>query len=356
MLRVSKSLIEVLWKPIAATLLLPILVGFNPEGSGNAGSTTHLKTSHHHLPALHEVINRDSVTFSATGLYNEKIIMDFFSGNFLDIPFDRDAAIFYSLYEAYLNAFAESCGTFLPANKVEMTTERCASETLIKNDYGEVMRRECEYYEAVGTGLYADSAMYEGLLALKNIQNADAVRNIFGMFTGDQTLSRTANMIGMVRAVIHDMGTLVTMNGCGSTGLKIFEENLRRFALNRQPAQLQSEGQESSLLTNGSFTDQNYASLLDDLISKQSQSWVINRYIPGRVSNVSVISRDVLGRPSSLKANYLFYGFGGESTGSITLTFVDGLPECLYFFDFPTTCRTPDRRIVADYARRAYQD
>lgn len=254
-----------------------------------------------------------------------------------------------------MNAFAESCGSSLPANKVEMTTERCATENVETNAYGEVMRRECVYYEEVGTGLYADSAMYEGLLALKNIQNADVIRNIFGMFTGEQTLSRTVNMAGMVRGVIHDVAALIAMNGCGSTGLKTFEENLRRFALNRQPVQLQSEQQGSSLLTNESFTDPNYASLLDDLISSQSQTWVINRYVAGRVSDVSVISRDALGRPSSLEANYLYYGFGGQSTGSVTLTFVDGLPECLYFFDFPTTCRTPDRTIVADYARQAYQ-
>ena len=31
----------------------------------------------------------------------------------------------------------------------------------------------------------------------------------------------------------------------------------------------------------------------------------------------------------------------------MTVDFTDGLPECMYFFDLPTTCKTPNRRIVA---------
>lgn len=77
-----KNFLKVLWKPIAATLLLPILAGFSPEVLGNTGSLAYLKPADHNWPALHEVIHPDSVLFSANGLVNEKIITDFFSGNF----------------------------------------------------------------------------------------------------------------------------------------------------------------------------------------------------------------------------------------------------------------------------------
>lgn len=78
----------------------------------------------------------------------------------------------------------------------------------------------------------------------------------------------------------------------------------------------------------------------------------MNRYQKGRVSNVSVVSRDESGRPAKIKANYIFAGFSGKSNGAITLT--NGLPECMFFFDFPNTCRTPNRRIVAAYDNYAY--
>ena len=51
-----------------------------------------------------------------------------------------------------------------------------------------------------------------------------------------------------------------------------------------------------------------------------------------------------------------FHGFGGRSTGTVRITFNNnGFPDCLYFIDFQTTCRTADRRIVTEYANRSYE-
>jgi len=47
--------------------------------------------------------------------------------------------------------------------------------------------------------------------------------------------------------------------------------------------------------------------------------------------------------------------YNGKTSGGVTSTFVDGMPECLYFNDMPWSCRTPNRRIAAKYAEGAYQ-
>ena len=39
----------------------------------------------------------------------------------------------------------------------------------------------------------------------------------------------------------------------------------------------------------------------------------------------------------------------------VTVTFTDGLPACLYFFDLPSVCRAPSSRIIAAYDGGHYQ-
>ena len=91
------------------------------------------------------------------------------------------------------------------------------------------------------------------------------------------------------------------------------------------------------------------------LVRDQARTWAINRYMPGSIAGVSVSSRDEEGRPAKIVAHYTFNGFNGRTDGSVTLTFSEGLPSCMYFYDFPATCRTPDRRIVAAYGDGAYK-
>jgi len=104
------------------------------------------------------------------------------------------------------------------------------------------------------------------------------------------------------------------------------------------------------------FKDSNYTRLVDDLIAENSQGWMLNRYVRGSASGVTVSSRDTLGRPAKIVGNYLFDGSKGRSRGSVTVQFSDGLPQCVFFFDFPTTCRTPSRRIITTYENGRYQE
>ena len=162
--------------------------------------------------------------------------------------------------------------------------------------------------------------------------------------------------LGATQTMASDMSALVRVNACNSPGLKRFQENLMLFALAKQPIRL-SGGGSTAPAGNRPSTDslsknQNLPKLLADLVLEQSRTWVMNRFVSGSVSNVVVSSRDSDGRPSKVTGSYLY---NGQSRGSVTISFSDGLPECMYFFDFPTTCRTPNRRVVEAYANGAYR-
>ena len=105
----------------------------------------------------------------------------------------------------------------------------------------------------------------------------------------------------------------------------------------------------------GPVGDQNYAKLVEDLIEENAKTWMMNRFVSGSVTSVAIASNDGSNKPAKLQAHYLFNGFSGRSDGSVTITFMDGLPECLYFFDFPNTCKSPSRRVVTAYAQGEYR-
>jgi hypothetical protein len=56
-----------------------------------------------------------------------------------------------------------------------------------------------------------------------------------------------------------------------------------------------------------------------------------------------------------LQANYSYKGFGGNSKAWVVITFTNGLPDCIYFSDFPKNCKTPSSSIVASYAQGNYR-
>ena len=65
-----------------------------------------------------------------------------------------------------------------------------------------------------------------------------------------------------------------------------------------------------------------------------------------------------LAGPRMIRAKYLFNSpvKSGRTQGSVTVTFTDGMPTCIYFSDAPSACQTPNRRIVAKYSSGGYLD
>jgi hypothetical protein len=296
-------------------------------------------------------------SFSANGLQNEKTFTNFFTGNFVEIPFDRENLPFLVMFQDYLEAYARHCAAFLPPNKVEMTRQVCVRESYQVNQYGaRVGGSSCVEYQTVGTGLYADPTLYAAKANLDNSSALSVVKDTFKQLTQKNPLESALNTAKDAQVMADDMNRLFGLNACASPGLKRFQENIMLFSLNKQPAVLSGEGGVATARVQPSpgapSKDQNYTRLVEDLILDQSKTWFMNRYVSGSTSNVAVSSRDAEGRPAKLVGRYLF---NGRSQGSVTIEFSEGLPQCMYFFDLPTTCRTPNRRIVAAYSSGGYQ-
>ena len=296
-------------------------------------------------------------SLSASGLAHEKLVTNLYLGDFVNIELDRSDVLFLTLYHDYLRAYGSRCDAYLPSNKVEIKESVCARENYTVDRYGtKVGTSTCAEYRLVGTGIYADPTLYATKEQLGNEAGIDTIRGVFRTMAGKNPLGAALNTLGATQTMASDMSTLVRVNACNSPGLKRFQENLMLFALGKQPIRL-SGGGSAVLAGNRPSPDslsknQNLTKLLADLVLEQSRTWVMNRFVSGSVSNVVVSSRDSDGRPSKVTGSYLY---NGQSRGSVTISFSDGLPECMYFFDFPTTCRTPNRRVVEAYANGAYR-
>jgi hypothetical protein len=81
---------------------------------------------------------------------------------------------------------------------------------------------------------------------------------------------------------------------------------------------------------------------------------MMNRYQAGSIAGVNVVSRDAQGRPARITAQYSFTGMQGAQRGSVSLTFKNGAPDCMYFSDFPDTCRLPAAGVVSNYEKNMY--
>jgi hypothetical protein len=242
-----------------------------------------------------------------------------------------------------------------------MTRQECAREQHTVNRYGaRTGPSTCVEYRQVGTGLYADPDLYAAQQKVEAEVGRNMVRDTFRGMSGNNPMATGMRAVDAATSVGRDMDSLLELNSCASPGLKRFQDNMLRFALGQPPLHLPGGETLASIAPKKSpdapFKDSNYSRLVDDLIAENAQGWMLNRYVRGSVSGVTVSSRDAQGRPSKIVGSYSFDSANGRRQGSVTVQFSDGLPQCVFFFDFPTTCRTPSRRIITAYESGRYRD
>lgn len=207
---------------------------------------------------------------------------------------------------------------------------------------------------AGSAGPDADQGQFLG----KGVSTTIKCRQIAKLLTQKDPIVGAMAMVGTARAIQADMEDVVQLNGCASAGLERFEENLRQFALIKQPIRLGYQGRRLSAIsppTGVPFRDLIDNRLIEDLVAEHSKSWAKNRYLLGGVRGVSVTSRIGQGRPAKIAAQHTYDEFNGRSQSSVKVTFADSQPGCVSCLDFAATCRTPNRAIVAFYSDGAYQ-
>lgn len=296
------------------------------------------------------------IEFNTDGLYDAEFFDYIYRGHFENIELKRENIQFLMIFEQYLRAFGKQCPSYLPDDKVQFMEQVCSKEQVTTNGYGVEVSRYCIEWKWVWTGLYARPDLYNAKLEVKKIQGVDALKNALEYFTNPNALGNSVDLAHKVKGLQMDMARIFKINSCNSDALKRFEENLKLFALNKPAIRMQGSSKYATMKESGGPTGlQDFNRLIDDLVADQAKTWMFNHYPPGSITEVSILSKDNQGRPKVIKANYLFSGFSGNSKGWVKVIFTDGLPKCIYFWDFPNNCKTPSSSIMASYAQGKYR-
>ncbi|SNR47502.1 hypothetical protein SAMN04488009_2034 [Maribacter sedimenticola] len=297
----------------------------------------------------------EELEFKTDGLYFAEFYDYIFRGHFENLEMKRDDMFFLVIFDKYLRAYGGQCDRYLPAGKVEILNQVCKTEEVTKNGWGDVVSRVCVEYTWVGSGLYAKPELYTAYAEIDQIQRSKGLSTMVDMITNPNSMGNSVDMIHKTNGLNNDMVKLFQMNACSSAGLKRFEENLELFALNKAPIRMQEASKYTTMKKSGGPTgNQNFNKLIDDLVYDQSKTWAFNKYTAGSISNVQASLKDSEGRPKELSAYYNFSGFSGNSKGSVRITFEKGLPKCIYFYDYPQNCKTPNSSILAAFAEGKY--
>jgi hypothetical protein len=331
----------------------------NPGGSPtNAGRAVTL--GGHRRPTADGPLTMND--FKSSGLVNQGLVSKLFNGDFTNIEVDREDLLFNGLFNQYLDAFGTSCKEWLPDHPAPIMVTECQAWDVWRNGYGVETRRSCSNWVTRPTGIYADPALYDAIKAVDRQKALDAGREIsktMQTFTGPNGISNAMGLVGTAQAVISDARSIVELNGCASPGLKRFEDNLRMFALNKQPIGLDGKPVVSLALVSIPgipFKDHDYTKLIADLVADDAQKWgAFAKFAHGSITTSSVSSRDKDGRPARVTASYAYQDLMGNKRGTVSLTFDEGMPKCLTYSETPAVCHAPDRKIVQGYLRGNYR-
>lgn len=311
-------------------------------------------------------------SLNTKGLTNENLLTNLLEGRFavIDVPVDHIA--FGGMFGSYLSAYARKCAAdpkTRPKDFVEMTNLECVGgQAVTATRYLDGSWTEsapyCLKWGHVPNGRYADPDMWATKKKLDAVLHNDTYNIVFAaakasrrnMVDSAFEVSPQRLLAGIL-VMSRDMNSLLEMNACDSKGLARFQENLKLYAINR-PFGIRPDGSPTAPIPipapGTAFVDPNYEALLEDLIKAAAPSWQVNKYVLKSIANIMVKSRDEQGRPTAITANYSFDGLPGRQLGSMTLSFFEGYPECLFFSDKPSSCRTPDKGVTARYVHGSY--
>jgi hypothetical protein len=303
--------------------------------------------------------------FTAAGLNDEDDLVRIYTGDFQSIHLDHDGSQFMLIISGYMTDFGNDCKQFLPPNRVEITQQVCNdapsppvySPDGVHDAYGNrlPLSTGCTSWRTEGTGVYADPQLYSAVKDVAAKSQVHLVQNMLGVPTGKSGRAANPFNIGQqitdqLVAVNGETKALIQKNGCGSLGLKNFQSNLIRFANGEAPTKYAGAVVSAPVAVLPGVRDADFTRLLDDLISDNARGWMMNRYQPGSISD-PIVSHDPTGAPTRIMARFRYVG---SQSGRVTVSFKDGVPDCLYFSDAPDNCRIPSQRVISAYQKNAY--
>ena len=300
-------------------------------------------------------IDEGTMQFKTLGLNNAAFFDYIYRGHFENIELDVNSSHFLMILSGYLNTFGSLCPELLPDDKVEIMTQECSRENVTTDGWGVEISRYCIAWRTVGTGIFADPKLYAAKMRLVAKQDQNALRTVIDMYTNPNAMGNSVDQIHKAKALLSDWSNFFRLNPCDSKTIEQFANNLLAFANGQQPTRLRGMSvYEKIKILGGPAGDQDYSKLLNDILVNQSKTWAMNRYVPNSISNVREYKSSDKTQTVSLTANYNFSGLMGKQTGSVTVKFKDGLPDCIYFSDYPNNCKKPNGALIANYGLGQY--
>lgn len=290
------------------------------------------------------------------GLYYAEFYDYIYRGHFEHINIARNSADFVNIFDSYLKAYGGQCDSYLPENKVPIMVDRCQEWLVEKDFYGNEISRSCVDWTEVESGLYAKPALYNAKEKFVSQVALDVAGAEFGILFDENAIGNSVDKIHKIKGLKADMQQFFRLNGCNGAALALFEKNLKAFALQTTPTRHKNQSIYQKVKNaGGPKGNQNYNQLFNDLVANQSKTWAMNKYANNSITGLRVTARDSQSRPLEIIANYSYSSMFGSGKGSVRITFENGLPKCMYFFDFPRNCKTPNSSIVASYATGKYK-
>lgn len=300
--------------------------------------------------------------FTSKGLNYETELLAIYLGDFKNARIKPKDTLTYMLYKSYLEAYGRYCDAYLPSNKVAITTSECSVKKITKNGYGRVTGESCSEWVDVPTGLYANPELYSAYTYSTRKMASNTISDVLsgGVFSA---LFKASSIIATTKdnneSIGNDMNNLVQRNKCDNAGLTRFVVNFIGFMVKEKPLLLPGKEILSDLQDmhniNFNLANINFKKLLDDLIEENAKGWQFNIYRQGSVYNISGIPNNKTETPTRMSASYSYDSVGGGPyAGSVTLTFSNGIPKCLYFSDASQVCRHASRGIISNYEKGKY--
>jgi len=301
------------------------------------------------------LVDQEPKELTTEGLYFAEFYDYIYRGHFENLDMTREDVNFLMIFEQYLRAYGKQCAQFLPVDKVEILELKCTMENVTTNGYGMETNRYCVEWDWFGTGIYAKKDLYSAKKEVEKVHNKDGLQAALKMIADPNAIGNSVDIIHKANGLKNDMAQIFKLNECNGSAIKRFEDNLKLFALGKPSIRMDKKSKYAEMKISGGPTgSQNYTKLVNDLVADQAKTWGFNRYVNNSISNIAIGSKDSQGRPMELRASYTFKGFSNNGNGSVRITFKNGLPDCIYFFDFPNNCKSPNSSLVASYAQGNY--
>ncbi|OLF71816.1 hypothetical protein AWH62_11820 [Maricaulis sp. W15] len=116
------------------------------------------------------------------------------------------------------------------------------------------------------------------------------------------------------------IATIALMIACAPTDAQV------------KPGQNQTAGTSQTAANDGAQV----AQLLNDVVARDSRSWLFNRYDNGSMRNARILSHTPNSGDAVIQGDYTYNGGRG---GWVRVTFTNNQVRCVTYHDFPGTCR-----------------